>query len=290
MILTYKSSNGKEFSLLTWEGLKLEKADFHAYKWKKDTTKKTLGEIVNRFTKDSQLYKCTILFKGTPEERQRRIDEFHFCTEYDIAHMTPGRITWGVDYIDGYILESDTKPRNNGVNYAENTISIYCPYPMWIEEQIVNINPARGDEEEGAATDKAYNPGYPYDYSYAPAPTATHAVIDHYADSDFKLIAYGPFDKLSVTIAGHVYEVNYPIRANQYMVIDSRQSAPADRQCYVVSESGIITNVFNYRHDTESIFKKIPSGDVLINYSRAYGITLTVFKERSEPRARVYSF
>ena len=73
------------------------------------------------------------------------------------------------------------------------------------------------------------------------------------------------------------------------MVIDSRQSAPADRQCYVVSESGIITNVFNYRHDTESIFKKIPSGDVLINYSRAYGITLTVFKERSEPRARVYS-
>ena len=281
--LTYTSSNGTVFDLLTWEGLKTEKADFHKYAWKTSSTKKQFGEIIDKFTKDVQKYKTTFLFRGSPASRRAKIDAFHFCTEYDICHQTPGRITWGNDYIDCYIIESDTAPRNGGGLYTENSVTIYCPYPFWIEEQTLSINPING-AAEARESDKKYKDNYPYAYSYPISPTAQYMHIDHYAKNDFKLIAYGPTNEVNVTIADHIYRVAHSLTARQYMVIDSRQTTRPDKRCYMVNEAGIETNLFNYRDETSTLFEKIPSGDIMIDYARTYGIELTIFKERSEPR------
>lgn len=284
MILKYVSSNGTAFDLLSWDGLKAESADFHKYKWASSVTKKQYGEIVNYFTKAAHSYKATFCFRGSPASRRAKIDAFHFCTEYDIAHQTPGRIYWGSDYIECYIIESDTIPKKKyEQTYTENSVVIYCPYPFWIEEQTLSINPINGSSSS-SETDKGYDASYPYSYSYAPSPTAQFMHIDHYADSNFKLIVYGPTDEVSITIADHLYKVNHALTQHQYMVIDSRETTSADKRCYMVNAQGVETNVFNDRDESSALFQKIPSGDIIIDYARTYGIELTVYKERSEPR------
>ena len=285
MRLQYISSNGTSFDLLSWEGLKLKTANFHKYSWGVNASAKQYGVKLNYFTKEAQEYTATIYFRGAYNSRKVKVESFHACTEYDISHQTPGRIYWGSDYIDCYVRVSSTYPDGD---YTVNDITIYCPYPFWIEEQTLSINPIIGST--GRVTDKGYPADratpytYPYEYSYPISKNATYMNIDHYADSAFKMVVYGPTSGVNINIAGNIYAVDHALRSNQYMIIDSRRNTPADKRCYIVSESGIVTNAFNYRDPEHPLFKPIPPGDVIINYARTYGIELTVYKERSEPR------
>lgn len=279
----YVSSRGKVFNLLSFDYAKLQEANFHTYSWGRSVIQRKFGEIVNDFTKEAQYFSCTFAFKGSPTKRAEQIEAFHFETEYDITHKTPGKIIWDKDYINCYFVESNTHPDEDGAIYTLNEGVFYAPYPFWIEEKIVEVYPI----DSGAVLEdtKGYVPDenrYGYPYGYGGARTTVYVDVDSYADCDFKLIAYGPASDVQWTIDNHIYKVDYSIRANQYMVIDSRQNTPPDRQCYVVNESGIITNVFNYR--VGELFKKISSGNLLLNYPRTYGIQLTIFIERSEPR------
>jgi hypothetical protein len=281
----FQSSNGTRFNLKEFSGCKLKEADFHKYSWGRAVTQKQFGEVLDRFTKDAQLYTAKIIFKGNPAERKAQVEQFHFETERDITNQSIGRIYWGQGYIECYVVDSDTYPSSDNPLWTENDVTFYCPYPFWIEEQVIEVTPS---EESIISTDKGYreadNLGYPYPYSYATAPNVSRFYVDHYAPSEFKMIGYGPFYEFYVNIAGNVYNVNYPVRANQYLTIDSRQSTPADRRCFVTSESGIKTNVFDYRNPDYSLFTPIPGGANLINYVRDYGLELTIYKERSEPR------
>lgn len=281
--VTYTSSRGTVFNLLDFDSAKLYKADFHDYSWGKEVVKRQFGEIVNRFTKTAQSYKCTFRFRGPVTSRRSQIEAFHWETEYDICHMQAGTLTWGETYIKCYMLASDTTPEDNGAAYTENEVTMYCPYPFWISEQVMEIYPSNGADDD--ETSKGYTATkYGYPYSYCGAPTTIYVNTNHYNESDFKMIIYGPAPSVQWNIGGNIYAVDYPLRSNQYMVVDSRQDTPADRQCYVVSEAGVIVNVFDYRDPSNGeLFKKIPSGEFIINYPRTYGMQLTIFKERSEP-------
>ena len=279
----YVSSRGKVFNLLSFDYAKLATANFHSYSWGRSVIKRKYGEIINEFTKDAQYFSCEFKFRGTPSRRAELIEAFHFETEYDITHKKPGKLIWNNDYIYCYFIESSTYPEEDGSQYTINQGVFYAPYPFWIEEKKVEIYPT--DEGATLPNAKGYVPDenrYGYPYSYCGAPTSVFIDVDSYADCDFRMLAYGPASAVQWTIDNHVYKVDYPIRENQYMVIDSRQNTEPDRQCYVVNESGIIINVFNYR--VGEVFKKIPSGNIILNYPRTYGLELTIFIERSEPR------
>lgn len=285
--VTYTSSNGNSFELLTFDGLKLEKADFHKYSWGRKVTSRQFGERLNYFTKAAQTYKCTILLKGSPASRRAKLDAFHAATEYDITHQTPGRITWGLDYIDCYIVDSDTKPRDNGDAYTENDITIYCPTPYWIEEVNTVIMPTthgERDTDKGFPADRDIPFSYPYPYSYPYAPNAVFIRVDHYTESPFRLVVYGPCVDVNINISGNIYKVDHQVLNNQYMVIDSRNDIPADKRCYIVTESGININTFDYRDPAYELFKPIPAGDVVVTFDRTHSAELTLYLERSEPR------
>lgn len=289
--LTYTSSNGTTFDLLTFEGLKLKDANFHSYRWNPLTTQRDFGAIVNGFAKEPKEYELVFYFRGSLASRKQKIEEFHFCTEYDVEHQTPGKITWGDDYILGYFVGMSTQPVENGNGYTENVATFYNYYPAWIEEKQITINSQEmvpGDSEinKGYPTERTIPFSYPYEYSYSYGENSTYVDIDHYSSSNFKLIAYGPASNISINIASHNYAVNYPLLAGEYMVIDSRPSTKADRRCYVVKSNGTIVNTFDYRNPFSSIFEPIPPGNFIINYPRAYAIELTVFIERSEPRCQ----
>lgn len=286
--LTYTSSNGTVFDLLSWEGLKTETANYHKYQWGASVQTQRFGEKIVNFTKKAQMYEATFLFRGNLEERRQKIEEFHFCTEYDIAKQTPGRITWGSNYIECYITQSSTQPRDNGGTYTENNVSIYCPYPFWIEEQTIRIFPQDKPIPQ-LETDKGYPEpstkfSYPYAYSYVAGRTAMAINTRHYDSSNFRLVCYGATDSVEINIGGHLYNVNRAIGLREYMVIDSRTNIKADKKCYLVKANGEEENVFNYRNPESALFQKIPGGIFIINYNRGYGIELTLYKERSEPR------
>ena len=288
MILTYTSSAGVVFDLLSFDGLKTESANYHKYTWDRNTSARQFGERLNYFTKNAQIYSATFLFRGSKASRKAKIDSFHFETERDIVNESPGKITWGSHYIECFIVSSSTEPRDDGGVYTENEVEIYCPYPFWIEEKSISIRPTDTDNphiqtDKGYPSSRSFAYGYPYSYS-----VDKNAVVfqlgEHYASSNFKMVCWGPASGISINIGGNLYKVDYAIRANQYMVIDSRPLTPANRRAYVVSESGIITNVYDYRDPDYELFKPIPGGNVIINYSRSYGIDLTVYLERSEPK------
>ena len=73
--VTYTSSNGNSFELLTFDGLKLEKADFHKYSWNKEVIPQQYGEVLNRFTKDAKILPCTFKFKGSRQHRADLIEQ-----------------------------------------------------------------------------------------------------------------------------------------------------------------------------------------------------------------------
>ena len=54
------SSNGESFDLLSWDGLKLKKANFHKYSWNPNAAAKQYGVKLNYFMKDAQEYTATI--------------------------------------------------------------------------------------------------------------------------------------------------------------------------------------------------------------------------------------
>ena len=160
-------------------------------------------------------------------------------------------------------------------------LKIVTDHPVWVYEQKISIQPIASDTK--AASDaKAYP--YGYEYGYPISRTAVRLTVDHYADSDFQMTIYGPAVEISITIADHPYIVHYQVEQGEYLTIDSREIQPADRRIFLVKNNGEKVNVFNYRDSTYSVLQKIPPGDIVIDYSRLYGVDLTLFLERSEPK------
>lgn len=277
----YRASSGNTYNLKMKRKMRLKTANFHKYGWTRDVSARRYGEILNRFTKDPQIYAATLMFVSGYEANREAIDELHADFERDIINQTPGRLIWGDCYIDCYAISSSTEPDANGL-WAKNDVEFYCPYPFWIQEKSVSILPL-DEEEEADSTVKNYAPGYAYSYSYGARSIKVVTTLDYFGRSDFRMVAYGPFADLYVDIGGNVYNVNYPVAAGEYMVVDSRQSGLYKGQAYVVRANGEYINVFDYRNPLYSLFAKVPPGTISIMYPRTYGIDLTFFMERSEP-------
>ena len=285
--VTYVASSGKMYNLTTTTGFRLRNANFHKWNWGRDVKGRRYGEKILRFTRAPLTYECTLAFWGPTDRRAQQLLALHNDFERDVAMMTPGKIVWGSCYINCYIESSSTYP-GDGNNYTENDIVIYCPYPYWIEEQTIDILPTSSGEiiptAEDAKTYEAPDFGYYYDYSYPKGSEIITINNDHYLPSDFRLTAYGPATYVAVSMAGHLYEVDHAVLSGERLVIDSREICETDKRIYLVSNGGAETSLFDYRNPATSVFRKLPPGTITINYARNYGITLTIFKERSEPR------
>lgn len=287
--IKYVSTNGIEFNLLDFDYAKLEKADFHKIKWGYESTSKQFGVIINKFKKDVQPFDCTFKFKGDPAQRKIQIDKFIFETEYDIATMHPGRIYWDEQYIEVYFISHDTYPVDSGMTWTELKGQFIAPYPFWIEEVTYHIDPSQGgvipqrDDNKGYPTDR--NMAYGYTYSYPYVGNSGTLFLDSPIGADFRTVAPGPIsDFFSITAAGHLYRVNYPLRRGQTLVVDSRDTLPLDEKCYVINENGTTTNVFDYRDPSSLLFERLPGGNVPIYADKAYKFDITLFVERSAPR------
>lgn len=199
----------------------------------------------------------------------------------DVASRIPGKLYIDEWYIPCYFFGRETSRWDTG-GIISCSYKVITDHPSWITEQHITIPAISNIQTLAVQNTKKYP--YTYPYRYTAVYKNTKVNIDHYAESDFRMIAYGPTANVNVSINGHKYHVDYPIESGEYMVIDSRDYLPPDERIYLVKNNGEKINVFNYRDPEHSVFQKISPGYATIHYNQSYGIDLTIFKERSDPK------
>ena len=275
--VTYTGSSGNTYDLKVKERLRIKEANFHQYSWSMDTTKQQYGVTVDSFRREPITYEATLIFTGTYEENKELLEALHADFERDILTNRQGKLAWGDYSIGTFVTASSTFPNDD--EQTQNDVSFYCPYPFWLQEKTITIYKYTPTELE---TDKQYS--YQYNYSYVSSQDrVVHFDTGHYAESDFRMVAYGPFSEFNVEINDDVKRIGYAVSAGEYMVIDSRRNGQYKGEAYVVKLDGTIVNVFDYRAPGYQLFKKVGAGIIDIDYSRSFGIDFTVFLERSEP-------
>ena len=107
--------------------------------------------------------------------------------------------------------------------------------------------------------------------------------VDSPIGADFSVVIYGPQTRVKIEVAGNNYQVNYPLLLGEKLIVDSRDTLPIDKKCYVIKQNNEDVNVFDYRDPSGFLFKKFPSGDVVITCEHAYEMDIILYLERSGP-------
>lgn len=272
--IKYIASSGREYSLMS-NGVRQKNADYHKWTWGVEGTKLQFGTRVAGFSREPATYETELYISGGPLVRESIVNALHDDFENDVRSRKTGKIVWGSYYVNCFITSSDTHPSDERPETV-NVIGIYCPYPFWIEEMLVSMPPSQ--VTTGTFLDFPYD--FEYDYT-APAVGQKNVQSDFPFESEFEMIIYGFVDNPRVTINGYSYVLYTTIPQGAYVVIDSRQKT------IMQYNNGTQTNMFNYRNKTDSVFQKIPSGNLDITWDSSFGVDLKIYHERSEPRAGV---
>jgi hypothetical protein len=273
--ITYIASSGHKYNLIT-NGILHKKANYHAWAYRVQGTKLQYGSRVADFAKDSAVYETELILTGGERQRQALVNSLHDDFEADIRNKKMGRIIWGDYYIDCYINESTTEPATN-LTQTSNKISIYAPYPFWVQEYKISLYPSQ--ESQSGFLDFPFD--FPFDFT-APVIGETTVKSDFPFDSEFEMVIFGPAVNPRVTINGYGYVLYTTIPSGAYVVIDSRKHTVMQ-----FNTNGTQTNMFNFRNKTDSIFQKIPGGNLNISWDASFGVNITIYHERSEPRVEV---
>lgn len=272
--IKYVSSNNKEYNLVG-NRMRVTSGNFHKYKWKAKTRETESGDVVYGFSKDSVSYNTTLTIRGSLEERKEFLNRLRDSFEYDILHVTPGRVYFGNYYINAYVISSETQASDIRSCWSKDEIEIYCPYPFWISEHNIKLLP-------NAAEQSSSGLDFPFDFPFDFAPRQSGVVtreIDHYTSSHFKMRFYGPCVDPVVKINGYPYQIYTTLKSGEYLEIDSRNHLVTK---YL--EDGTTENLYNSRSFKYSVFKKIPSVVLKFVWDGSFGIDLTLYLERSEPK------
>lgn len=269
--IKYIASSGNVYDLTT-TGILHRTANYYDWSWKADGAKRQYGQRVSRFSRASATYEADLIFHGEPAELRRTIQALHNDFENDMRRMTPGRLVWGDYYIDAYINGSAVE----NVSYwswISNKIQILAPYPFWIKEEKVVLSTT--PESTSGFLD------YPYDFMYDfTAPEIGKKVVpsDSPFTSEFKMVIYGLAVNPRIVINGYPYILYATIPSGAYVIVDSKQ-----RTIMLYKRNGQKMNIFDFRNKSDSIFEKIPAGNLDIVWNATFGVDLTIFREKSEP-------
>lgn len=170
-------------------------------------------------------------------------------------------------------IQASKKSNWKGYVFSEVELTFIAPELAWVREQKKEFFP----HLEPRADDGLDFPfDFPFDFADARRGTDTWE-IDHVTASDFQMIVYGPCVNPKILINDYAYDVFTTLEANEYMIIDSR-----DYTVYKYLTNGTVQSLFDNRGLEQSVFEKIPSGMLRINWSGDFGFDLTLFLERRE--------
>lgn len=123
---------------------------------------------------------------------------------------------------------------------------------------------------------KRYLRDYRYDYYHNHQRAQLNN--DHFAETDFRMLIYGPCTEPKIWIGDHLYHMAATLYDSEYIVIDSRK-----RTIVKYARNGVQENLFNKRDKENYIFKKIPNGKSAVKWNATFPFDVILFQERSEP-------
>lgn len=277
MIVKYVSGSGNDtFVLNKGYDLAIKDCNPHKSAWIYESASQQFGEKITSFGKEILTLEITLKFRGTLDGMSENLNAFFEACETDVINMTQGALWFGDEYVRGWFIERESAASQEFYGWEQTTIFM-APYPFYIREAKRSFFPAGSETQEDPGAGLDYNYDYAYDYAADVDGTKIWSV-DHFTSSEFKMIIYGPCEDPQININGHPYKVYASIEAGEYITIDSRNNTVIKHLA-----NGTDLNIYDLRGKQQSIFDKIPSGDINIVWTAAFGFDLTLYLERGEP-------
>ncbi len=187
-------------------------------------------------------------------------------------------------FVNGYYLmcniyagEVEDQFRN-WCDFQTCVLKIVSDYPVWIKETTCQYLPEKPNPVEYATLEKGILfPEFPFDF-YSEKGEKT-LFNPSFKDSNFILTIYGFAENPQITIAGHPYRVETTVYEGERLVIDSIK-----RTVKKIGRLGDIADRYNARGKEKRVFQKIPPGTNTFQWSGGFGVDITLFDERSEPK------
>lgn len=272
----YQNGAGEKLDLCSVPYL-LETGNILDFKWDytTSTNANAYGGKIDSFTKSITTKSVELsVFAWTEAAYKAAINKLVDVLEYDIVNLTPGKLYVNGSYLSCYITAGDIEDWESPADILSVELKITAEYPMWIMEREFNFTPT-GNLAKGS---KRYPNKYPYRYANG----TTSGQISQVSNSpaNFKIVFHGPVSDPQVTIGGKIYGVqNIDLEEDDYVVIDSIQ-----RTVVKYFRDGTMQNIFNCRTRENSIFERLKSGTMQVNWTGEFLVSVVVFEERSLPR------
>lgn len=273
MIIRYANSEGVEV-ILNKEPYKVLMSDLTDYD---NVEIESNGKIVG-FIKEIAERKLNIdIISSSKETTQELCNKLNEVFEKDIYNDIAGKIYIDDYYMRCFIKSCKKSKRGNGV-IRSYEYTLITDYPFWIKETTYQYlaEPPEAvkytDLENGIMF-----PEFPFDF----APVRGEKILENpsFTDSNFIIIIYGFAESPQVSIAGHPYRVETTVYEGERLVIDSKKGTVKK-----IGRLGEVVDCYNARQKDYSVFQKIPPGLNVFQWSGGFGIDITLFDERSEPK------
>ena len=273
MIIRYVNSEGAEV-ILNKEPYKVLMSDLTDY----DSVEVERNGKIACFTKEITERDLNIdIISNSKEATQELCNKLNEVFEKDIYNDVAGKIYINDYYMRCFIKSCKKSKRGNGV-IRSYEYTLITDYPFWIKEttyQYLPENPISGGDS--ILTEGVMFPEFQFDFFRAKGDEILYN--PSFADSNFTLAIYGFVENPQIAIAGHPYRVETTIYEGERLVIDS-----LTHTVQKIGRLGEITNLYNARGKHYSVFKKIPPGMNTFQWSGGFGVDITLFDERSEPK------
>ena len=287
----------------------LNDTDLLSYEWGYETENNRILSI----TKDASDKSLEIYVMPEFGIKNRNIvmeqatDYLSSILDADVAEKKPGRLYTDTGYyLECLFVKSEKSDWNMGINFMFNSFTLLVPRPVWIREiqysflaeaaDPITILPGEEEPEPEITMEQGIMfPEFPFDFTVREGkkmnglfdlPTDLKRVRgtrminnESYLPCHFQMTIYGPVTDPEIVIANHIYKVETTVFTDERLVIDSRSNTVIK-----IGRLGEETDLYNSRYKLQSVFEKIPPGQQTVTWPGGYGIDITLYDERSEPR------
>lgn len=273
MIIRYVNSEGVEV-ILNKEPYKVLMSDLTDY----DNVEIESNGKIAGFVKEITERKLNIdIISSSKETTQELCNKLNAVFEKDIYNDVAGKIYINDYYMRCFIKSCKKSKRGNGV-IRSYEYTLITDYPFWIKETTYQYlaEPPEAVKYTDLETGIMF-PEFPFDF----APVRGEKILENqsFTDSNFIMTIYGFAESPQVSIAGHPYRVETTVYEGERLVIDSKKGTVKK-----IGRLGEVVDCYNARQKDYSIFKKIPAGLNVFQWSGGFGVDITLFDERSEPK------
>ena len=273
MIIRHVNSEGVEV-ILNKEPYKVLVSDLTDY----DNVEIESNGKIAGFIKEITERKLNIdIISSSKETTQELCNKLNELFEKDIYNDVAGKIYINDYYMRCFIKSCKKSKRGNGV-IRSYEYTLITDYPFWIKETTYQYlaEPPEAVKYTDLETGIMF-PEFPFDF----APVRGEKILENqsFTDSNFIMTIYGFVESPQVSIAGHPYRVETTVYEGERLVIDSKKGTVKK-----IGRLGEVVDCYNARQKDYSVFQKIPPGLNVFQWSGGFGIDITLFDERSEPK------